>query len=58
MAKFDPKDMKALNDLTKDQLVSFLCRKAVTAKKELEKKVFIEKHVSQTINTYDGYLKD
>jgi hypothetical protein len=57
MAKFDNRDIKALDALSKDDLVQFLCKKAINAKRELEKKLFVEKHIQETVHTYEQYLQ-
>ena len=58
MIHFDYEDKRALESLSDTELAQFLTKKAVNAKKDLERKVFVETQAANALAQFDHYLKD
>lgn len=56
MARFDAKDMAALNALSEDQLRTFIVKKCIQQKRELEKRVMVEKQQSICLHNFMEYV--
>ena len=54
---FHPSDKKALQALTKKELVDFILHKAIRTKREIEKRVIIQKQEAVCVHNYVQYLE-
>lgn len=48
----DSKDEKTLENLGKEKLIKFITKKAILTRRELEKKIMVEKQQTVTVNNY------
>lgn len=48
----DSRDEKTLENLGKDKLIKFITKKAILTRRELEKKIMVEKQQTVTVNNY------